>query len=39
MVMSEVVSELRIDKRERGTIRDSYRRGWITRAVENYKLF
>jgi flagellar L-ring protein precursor FlgH len=39
LVMSENVSELRIDKRERGQIRDSYRRGWITRAVENYKLF
>ncbi|MCG8587115.1 MAG: flagellar basal body L-ring protein FlgH [Pirellulales bacterium] len=39
MVMSERVSELRIDKRERGTIRDSYRRGWITRMIESVKLF
>lgn len=39
MVMSEKVSELRIDKRERGTVRDSYRRGWITRMIESVKLF
>jgi flagellar L-ring protein precursor FlgH len=39
MVMSEKVSELRIDKVERGTIRDSYRRGWITKMWETVKLF
>ena len=39
MVMAEKVSELLINKRERGQIRDSYRRGWITRMVESVKLF
>ena len=39
MIMSNKVSELRIDKRERGTIRDSYRRGWLTKMWDNFRIF
>jgi flagellar L-ring protein precursor FlgH len=39
MIMSNKVSELRIDKRERGTIRDSYRRGWLTKMWDRFRIF
>ena len=39
MVLSERVSELRIDKRERGNVRDSYRRGWLTKMWDNFRIF
>ncbi len=38
-VMSEDVSELKIDKRESGTIRDSYRRGWLLKTFDRFKPF
>ena len=33
-VLSEDVAELHIDKRERGSVRDGYKRGWITRLYD-----
>lgn len=38
-IMSEDVSELKIDKRETGTIRDSYRRGWLLQTFDRFKPF
>jgi flagellar L-ring protein FlgH len=38
-VLSENISELLIDKREAGSVRDSYRRGWLMRWLDTYQLF
>jgi flagellar L-ring protein precursor FlgH len=38
-VMSEDIYELMIYKREDGQIRDSYRRGWLLKALDRYKPF
>lgn len=38
-VMSEDLAELRIDLRETGHVRDSYRRGWLTRILDRVKPF
>jgi flagellar L-ring protein FlgH len=39
MVRSDEVAELRIEKRERGFVNDSYSRGWITRWYDKWKPF
>ena len=36
-VLSETVAELRIDKREAGTVRDGYRRGWLFRLLDKFQ--
>jgi flagellar L-ring protein precursor FlgH len=38
-VLSEKLAELQIYKRERGMIRDSYRRGWFYKALDNFGAF
>lgn len=38
-VRSDEVAELRIDKHEMGFIKDSYTRGWFTRAYDKWKPF
>lgn len=38
-VLSEDVAELIIDKRERGMVRDGYRRGWLFLLIDKYGLF
>jgi flagellar L-ring protein FlgH len=38
-VRSDEVAELRIDKRERGFINDSYSRGWFLRWYDKWKPF
>jgi flagellar L-ring protein precursor FlgH len=38
-VLSERIYELSINKREAGHVRDAYRRGWLLRAMDRYKLF
>jgi flagellar L-ring protein precursor FlgH len=38
-VRSDEVAELRIDKRERGFINDSYSRGWLVRWYDHWKPF
>jgi flagellar L-ring protein precursor FlgH len=38
-VRSDEVAELRIDKEEMGFIKDSYTRGWLTRAYDKWKPF
>jgi flagellar L-ring protein precursor FlgH len=38
-VLSEDVAELMIDKRERGIVRDGYRRGWLFKWLDKYRAF
>ncbi len=38
-VLSENVSDLNIFKREAGSVRDSYRRGWMMKWLDTYQLF
>ena len=38
-VLSENVADLNIFKRESGSVRDSYRRGWMMRWLDKYQLF
>jgi flagellar L-ring protein precursor FlgH len=38
-VLSEDVSELQITKRERGQVRDGYRRGWLYYLLDRYGAF
>lgn len=38
-VLSENVSDLHIFKRESGSVRDSYRRGWMMKWLDTYQLF
>jgi flagellar L-ring protein precursor FlgH len=38
-VLSENVAELSIFKRERGEVRDGYRRGWLFLLLDKYGLF
>ncbi len=38
-VLSEDVAELIIDKRERGHVRDGYRRGWLYLLMDRYGFF
>jgi flagellar L-ring protein precursor FlgH len=38
-VLSQNVSELRIEKREQGHVRDGYRRGWLMRFLDYVKPF
>ena len=38
-VLSELVAELRISKREAGIVRDGYRRGWFLQWRDRYKPF
>jgi flagellar L-ring protein FlgH len=38
-VLSENIAELRIHKREAGSVRDSYRRGWLMQWLDTYQLF
>lgn len=39
VVLSRNVAELLIDKRERGHVRDSYKRGWLLRWVDEFHPF
>lgn len=36
---AEHIAELRIDKRERGEVRDGYRRGWVLRILDRIQTF
>ena len=38
-VLSENVADLKIDKKEAGSVRDSYRRGWLMKLIDTYQLF
>ena len=38
-VLSEDIAELQIFKRERGHVRDGYRRGWLYLLIDKYGLF
>ncbi len=38
-VLSENVADLKIDKEEAGSVRDSYRRGWLMKLIDTYQLF
>lgn len=38
-VLSENVADLQIFKREDGSVRDSYRRGWMMKWLDTYQLF
>ncbi|MCX7426136.1 MAG: flagellar basal body L-ring protein FlgH [Planctomycetia bacterium] len=38
-VLSENIAGLRIYKREVGSVRDSYRRGWLMRWLDTYQMF
>ena len=38
-VLSENIADLRIYKREAGSVRDSYRRGWLMHWLDTYQLF
>ena len=38
-VLSENVADLQIFKREDGSVRDSYRRGWMMKWLDIYQLF
>jgi flagellar L-ring protein precursor FlgH len=36
-VLSEKVYELRVEKRDKGQVRDAYRQGWLLKFLDNYK--
>ncbi|MEA1951676.1 MAG: flagellar basal body L-ring protein FlgH, partial [Planctomycetota bacterium] len=38
-ILSENVADLDIDKREAGSVRDAYRRGWMMKWIDKYQLF
>lgn len=38
-ILSDKIAELRIDKRERGHVRDGYRRGWFQKFFDKYQPF
>ncbi len=38
-ILSENVADLKIHKREAGSVRDSYRRGWLMKWIDMYQLF
>ena len=38
-VLSEDVTELHVDKDERGHVRDGYRRGWLYKLIDKYGFF
>ncbi|MBN2295917.1 MAG: flagellar basal body L-ring protein FlgH [Pirellulales bacterium] len=38
-ILSENVADLKIFKREEGSVRDSYRRGWLMKWIDTYQLF
>ena len=38
-VQSDTISNLRLDKRELGHVRDGYRRGWLLKALDKYQPF
>ena len=38
-VLSENIADLRIEKRETGHVRDSYKRGWLFRIYDKVKPF
>jgi flagellar L-ring protein precursor FlgH len=38
-VLSEDITELHVDKNERGHVRDGYRRGWVYKFIDKYGLF
>lgn len=39
LVLSANIAELSVHKRERGNVRDSYRRGWLTKWYDNIRPF
>ena len=39
MVLSENVASMRINKREQGHVRDSYRRGWMLEWLDKWQPF
>jgi flagellar L-ring protein precursor FlgH len=39
MVLGEDVAELHISKQETGQVRDSYKRGWVTRLIDTFSPF
>lgn len=39
VVVSSNVDELKVDKRERGHVNDSYRRGWLLRWLDEFHVF
>ncbi len=38
-ILSENVADLKIFKREDGSVRDAYRRGWLMKWIDTYQLF
>ncbi len=38
-VRSDEIAELRIEKREKGFVRESYQRGWFTKWYDTWKPF
>jgi flagellar L-ring protein precursor FlgH len=38
-VLSEKVTEMMVDKNERGHVRDGYRRGWLYKLIDKYGFF
>ncbi len=38
-VLSEKIADLKIEKCENGHVRDAYKRGWLTRWVDEWKPF
>ena len=39
IVLSQNIVNLKINKRERGAVRDGYRRGWLTRLMDEFQPF